>query len=161
VRSLVNVFEVPADMLIKELAEHLKKHYGDIIRPPYWAYFVKTGPHKERPPTDPDWWYYRCASIMRKLYVRGRPVGVERLRRAYGGRKNYGVAPEHFVKASGSIIRVALQQLEKAGLVTKVERKGRALSPLGRSLLDRLSGKIMRELARHRPELRKYLGGAR
>ncbi len=153
---MVTALEVPADLLIARLAEELKKYPQ--IRPPPWAYYVKTGVHKERPPQQPDWWYYRAASILRKLYKRGRPVGVERLRTAYGGRMNRGVAPEHFYKGSGSIIRKILQQLERAGLVVKVRGKGRMLSPKGRSLLDNIAYEIMKELAEKNPELRKYLG---
>ncbi|OYT54265.1 MAG: 30S ribosomal protein S19e [Desulfurococcales archaeon ex4484_217_2] len=153
---MVTAVQVPADRLIAEVARHLKERVPE-VKPPEWAAYVKTGAHKERVPEDPDWWYYRCASILRKLYVRGTPVGIERLRTAYGGRKNYGVAPEHFVKGSGSVIRKALQQLEKAGLVVKVKGKGRTLSPKGRSLLDKMANKIMRELARENKELEKYL----
>ncbi|RLG74061.1 MAG: 30S ribosomal protein S19e [Thermoprotei archaeon] len=153
---MVSAAQVPADRLIAELARYLKEKVPQ-VKPPEWAFYAKTGAHKERVPSDPDWWYYRCASILRKLYVRGEPVGIESLRVAYGGRKNYGVAPEHFVKGSGSIIRKALQQLEKAGLVVKVPRKGRTLSPKGRSLLDKLANKIMRELAKENKELEKYL----
>jgi len=153
---MVSAVQVPADRLIAELARYLKEKVPQ-VKPPEWAFYAKTGAHKERVPSDPDWWYYRCASILRKLYVRGEPVGIESLRVAYGGRKNYGVAPEHFVKGSGSIIRKALQQLEKAGLVVKVPRKGRTLSPKGRSLLDKLANKIMRELAKENKELEKYL----
>ncbi len=156
---MVTALEVPADLLIKRLAEELKKYPQ--IRPPVWAYYVKTGVHKELPPQDKDWWYYRAASILRKLYKRGRPVGVERLRTAYGGRQNRGVAPEHFRKGSGSIVRKILQQLERAGLVMKVRRGrviiGRTLSPKGRSLLDNIAYEIMRELAQQNPELQKYL----
>jgi len=153
---MVTAVQVPADRLIAEVARYLKERVPE-VKPPEWAAYVKTGAHKERVPEDPDWWYYRCASILRKLYVRGTPVGIERLRTAYGGRKNYGVAPEHFVKGSGSVIRKALQQLEKAGLVVKVKGKGRTLSPKGRSLLDKMANKIMRELARENKELEKYL----
>lgn len=153
---MVTAVQVPADRLIAEVARYLKERVPE-VKPPEWTAYVKTGAHKERVPEDLDWWYYRCASILRKLYVRGTPVGIERLRTAYGGRKNYGVAPEHFVKGSGSVIRKALQQLEKAGLVVKVKGKGRTLSPKGRSLLDKMANKIMRELARENKELEKYL----
>ncbi|MET1101563.1 MAG: 30S ribosomal protein S19e [Pyrodictiaceae archaeon] len=152
---MVTALEVPADRLIKRLAEELKKYPQ--IRPPTWAYFVKTGVAKEKPPEDPEWWYFRAASILRKLYKAGRPVGVERLRTVYGSRMNRGVAPEHFYKASGSVIRKLLQQLERAGLVVKVRRKGRTLSPKGRSLLDKLAYEVMRELVKENPELAKYL----
>jgi len=153
---MVTAVQVPADRLIAEVARCLKERVPE-VKPPEWAAYVKTGAHKERVPEDTDWWYYRCASILRKLYVRGTPVGIERLRTAYGGRKNYGVAPEHFIKGSGSVIRKALQQLEKAGLVVKVKGKGRILSPKGRSLLDKMANKIMRELAKENKELKKYL----
>jgi small subunit ribosomal protein S19e len=152
---MVTALEVPPDLLIRRVAEKLKQMPQ--IKPPVWAYYVKTGVHKERPPQDPDWWYYRAASILRKLYKRGTPVGVERLRTAYGGRMNRGVAPEHFAKGSGSIIRRILQQLERAGLVVRVRGKGRTLSPKGRSLLDNTAYEIMRELAEKNPELKKYL----
>jgi len=153
------VYEVPADKLIEELAKYLKEKVPE-VKPPKWALFAKTGPHKERIPDNPDWWYYRSASILRKLYVTGVPVGVESLRGAYGGRRNRGVRPEHYYKGSGSIVRKALQQLEAAGLVVKVPKKGRTLSPKGRSLLDNLANKIFKELVKSNPELRKYLPGA-
>lgn len=152
---MVTALEVPADLLIERVAEKLRKMPQ--IRPPAWAYYVKTGAHKERLPDNPDWWYYRAASILRKLYKRGRPVGIERLRTAYGGRVNRGVAPEHFMKGSGSIIRKVLQQLERAGLVRKVRGEGRVLTEQGRSLLDNTAYEIMKELAEKMPELKKYL----
>ncbi len=152
---MVTALEVPADLLIERLAEKLKKMPQ--VRPPAWAYYAKTGVHKEHPPEDTDWWYYRAASILRKLYKRGTPVGVERLRTAYGGRVNRGVAPEHFAKGSGSVVRKILQQLERAGLVRRVRGRGRVLTEKGRSLLDNTAYEIMKELAEQRPELRKYL----
>ncbi len=137
---MVNALEVPADLLIKRVAEKLKEEYED-VKPPTWAYFVKTGPHKEKPPSDPDWWYVRAASMLRKLYKSGEPVGVGKFRTIYGGRQNRGVAPEHF---------------RKAGLVRKTP-KGRVLSPAGRSLLDKTAKEIIEELARENPELQRYL----
>ncbi len=154
---MVNALEVPADLLIKRVAEKLKKEYQDYIKPPVWAFFVKTGVHKERPPEDPDWWYIRAASMLRKMYKSGEPIGIETFRVIYGGRQNRGVAPEHFRKGSGSIVRKILQQLEAAGLVRKVPGKGRTLTPEGRSLLDRTAREIMEELVKERPELERYL----
>jgi small subunit ribosomal protein S19e len=153
---VVTALEAPADELIKAVAEYLKTRVTE-VRPPAWALMAKTGTHKEHPPTDPDWWYLRAASVLRKLYKTGRPVGIERLRTSYGGRLNRGVAPEHFVKGSGSVVREILQQLEKAGLVEKVAGKGRRLTPAGRSLLDNIAYNVMRKLAEQRPELAKYL----
>jgi small subunit ribosomal protein S19e len=153
---VVNALEVPADLLIKRVAEKLKKEYPQ-VKPPYWAYFAKTGVHKERPPEDKDWWYIRAASMLRKLYKSGEPIGIETFRVIYVGRQNRGVAPEKFRKGSGSVVRKILQQLEQAGLVKKVPGKGRTLTPAGRSLLDRTAKEIMEELVKERPELAKYL----
>jgi small subunit ribosomal protein S19e len=125
------------------------------IQPPVWVNYVKTGSHTERIPQNPDWWYIRSASMLRKLYISG-PVGVGKLRKEYGGRKRRGVKPAHFSKAGGSIIRSIFHQLEQAGLAQKDGIKGRIVSGKGRSLLDAMSTQIKRELNRERPELKKY-----
>jgi len=140
----LSVYDVPADVLIERLARYLKENVPE-VRPPAWALFVKTGSHVERPPQDPDWWYVRCASLLRKLYLRG-PIGVSRLRKMYGGRKRRGVRPAHFRRAGGSAIRKPLQQLEVAGLVVKDGNRGRRLSPKGMSLVDMVASQIRREL---------------
>ncbi len=153
---MVTALDVPADLLIERVAQKLKQDYPQVT-PPSWAFYVKTGVHKEKPPEDPDWWYKRAASILRKLYKSGEPIGVGTFRTIYGGRQNRGSAPEHFRKSSGSIPRKILQQLEEAGLVEKRPGQGRVLSPLGRSLLDKIAKEIAQELAEERPEMRWYL----
>jgi small subunit ribosomal protein S19e len=80
-------------------------------------------------------------------------LGIERLRGEYGGRKDYGVKPEHFVKAGGAIIRKALQQLEAAGLVEKLQNKGRRLTREGRKLLEMLSEEV--EKSALKPQIKK------
>jgi small subunit ribosomal protein S19e len=150
------VKDVPADVLIAEVARYIKESVPQ-VRPPVWADCVKTGPNKTRPPADPDWWYVRAASVLRKLYLHG-PAGVGRLRGAYSYRAKVGrykTRPERTRKAGGAVIRKILQQLEQAGLVAR-GRRGRSLTPEGRSLLDAIAAKIARELARARPELLKY-----
>jgi len=146
------VYDVPADVLILRTAERLKDMEG--FKPPEWAKLVKTGVHKERSPDQEDWWWIRVASVFRKVYVNG-PVGIERLRSAYGGRKRRGSKPPKFRKGSGSIVRKALQQLEMAGFVTKT-KEGRVVTPAGRSFLDKIATEIKRELVKEIPELEKY-----
>ncbi len=136
-----DAFSVPGHELVERLAERLKEF--DEIEPPEWAKYVKTGRHKERPPEDPDWWYVRASSVLRRLYIDG-PVGVERLRTYYGGRQDRGARPERFRKGSGAIIRRILQQLEEAGLVEKTD-EGRVLTPEGRSLVDETAHEIAKE----------------
>ena len=138
----MSVREVTASSLIKRLSEELKKL--EELKPPQWSHFAKTGVHRERPPEQLDWWYTRAASLLRRVYIDG-PVGISRLRSYYGGRLHRGQAPEHFRKASGKILRVILQQLEKAGLVTKAERRGRRLTSKGVSMLERLAEQVKGE----------------
>ena len=139
---MTTMYDVEPQELIQKAAEELKKIPE--VQPPSWAPFVKTGMHKERPPADDDWWYMRAASVLRTVYRLG-PVGVEKLRDKYGGKKNRGVKKEHFFKGSGNILRKSLQQLEKAGLVKFAEKgvnKGRVITPKGKSFLDKISNQI-------------------
>lgn len=140
---MAKIHDVPQDELIERTAGELKNIPE--IKPPEWAMFVKTGVSKERPPIRSDWWYVRTASVLRKLYLQG-PVGVSKLRKKYGSKKNRGFKPEHFYKASGNILRKALQQLEKAGLAKKVDKgihKGRIITPKGASVLNQVASKII------------------
>jgi len=141
-------------MLIGRLAQYLKSNV-DSVKPPEWGPFVKTGMHTERAPENPDWWYVRCASLLRKVYVKG-PIGIEHLRSQYGGRKDRGTRPDHTRKGGGAIVRRAFHQLEQAGLVETSKQRGRVASPEGRRLLDMLSAEIKRELEKQSPELKKY-----
>lgn len=151
------MYDADAQELVAKTAEDLKK--VPEIKPPSWAMFVKTGMHKERPPVNSDWWYFRTASVLRAVYRLG-PVGVSKLRAKYGGKKNRGVKKEHFYKGSGNILRKALQQLEKAGFVKFAQKgvhKGRIVTPKGKSFLDRIANQIhglkpKQEIAVKKPE---------
>jgi small subunit ribosomal protein S19e len=112
------------------------KEYSE-IKAPEWALFVKSGHGKQRPIEDEDFWYKRTASVLRQVYLKG-VVGVERLRSRYGNRKNRGKKPAVFVKSSGKIVRLILQQAEAAQLLTKSEgkAKGRILTDKGKKLLE-------------------------
>jgi len=123
----MSIYDVDARIVIDNLAKDLK----EIIKQPEWTPYVKTGNHKQRPPADKEWFFTRAAAILRTVALRG-PIGVSKLRTKYGGRKNNGYKPEHFVKGSGSVVRRALQELDKAGLTVQAERgvhKGRIATP--------------------------------
>ncbi len=134
----MGMHDVPAEAVIKRVAEELKKM--ERIKYPY-PVPIKTGVCAERPPTQEDFWYVRCAAILRKLYLHG-PLGTERLRTMFGGKRRRGHSPPKFRKAGGKFIRTMLQQMEAEGLVKTVKGKGRMLTPKGQSLLDRISGSI-------------------
>lgn len=147
-------YDVPSSVLIEKLARYLKENI-DQISPPEWAPLVKTGSHTELPPQDPNWWYTRTASLLRKIYLYG-PIGTQHLRYYYGGRKGRGVKPQHVRMGAGGNIRKIMQQLESAGFVAKDKNNGRIVSPEGRRLLDSLSTEIKKELEKTMPELKKY-----
>ncbi|MFZ0006346.1 30S ribosomal protein S19e [Methanoregula sp.] len=136
---MTTVYDVPADDLIRKVAEELRKRQE--IKPPAWAAFAKTGVHKEMPPEDPDWWFTRAAAVLRRVYVDG-PLGVERMRSFYGGSKNRGSRPNAFRKGSGSILRKALQQLEAAGFIIH-DKTGRKVSPAGMAFLDSMAKDVL------------------
>ena len=136
------MFDVPKNDLIEAIAKELQNLPE--LNPPDWATFAKTGMHKERPPMRDDWWYVRAASILLTVRSKG-PIGVSKMRRKYGGRKNRGHKPDKSFKGGGSIIRKILQQLESAELVKQDEKgvhKGRVLTPKGVSLADVSAGKL-------------------
>ena len=147
-------YDVPASTLVKKLAIHLKENV-DQIAPPQWTPYVKTGSHATRRPENPEWWFIRCASLLRKIYLKG-PIGIIRLRSEYGGRLDRGMRPEHVRKGGGAIIRKALQQLEAAGLVTSFKSRGRILTKEGRQLVDKLCTEIKEKLEKTLPTLKKY-----
>ncbi|MBS3149317.1 30S ribosomal protein S19e [Candidatus Woesearchaeota archaeon] len=124
---------------IIKTSEELKKF--EEIKAPEWAKFVKTSTNRARPPVEEDWWYIRAASILKKAERLG-PIGVNKLRMKYGGKKRRGHKPARFAKASGNLLRKLLQQLEKAGLLkqqAKGTHKGRMITPKGKSLLSKIS----------------------
>jgi small subunit ribosomal protein S19e len=133
----MKIQDTQTNVLINNTAKKLKEIKE--ITKPEWANFVKTSRARERPPVDIDWWYVRAASILRKTYLLG-PIGVNKLKVKYGGKKNRGHKPEKFFKGSGKIIRMILQQLETAKLIEQTEKgshKGRILTAKGKSLLDK------------------------
>ncbi len=135
------VYDMKAQEYNLRLAEALKKMPE--FKEPEWAKFVKSGAGKERPIDDEDFWYKRTASVLRNIYKTG-SVGVQRLRTKYGSKKNRGFKPEKFSKGSGKIIRVILQQSDKAGFTeiqkpirgVKSKKPGRILTDKGKKFLE-------------------------
>ena len=141
-QKMTTMYDADPQELIKKAAEEMKKI--ETIKPPTWAPFVKTGMSKQRPPTNSDWWYMRSASVLRSVYILG-PIGVEKLRDKYGGKKNRGHKKQHTFKGSGNILRKVLQQLDKSGLTKFMEKgihKGRIVTPKGKSFLDKIATQI-------------------
>lgn len=115
-----------------------------------WVDIVKLGIHKKMAPVDPDWYYTRCASIARFLYLRRTGIGA--FTRVYGGLKRNGVRPSHFQRGSRSVVRKCLQSLEKANFVEKHSSGGRVLTSFGRQQMDIIAKQVAEKLARQRQQ---------
>lgn len=140
-QNLFKHLTIPQNMVVKaseaDITKAAAKKLKNILHKPDWASYVKTGMHKERPPSDPDWYFIRAASVLRTVNRLG-PIGVSKLRRKYGGVKNRGHKPERSYKGSGKIIRTILQDLEEKGLTKQAvigKHKGRIVTPKGKELL--------------------------
>ena len=142
---MTHILAVNPNELIAKAAGELKKQ--KLVEPTEWSPFVKTGHHKERRPDSQDWWYFRSAAILRSTAKLG-PIGTQKLRHKFGGKKNRGHKPEKFYVSSGSVIRKILQQLEKSSLIKQTEKgthKGRVLTAQGQSFLDKIAVQIAKE----------------
>lgn len=142
----MGIHDIPKTELIERAAKELQK--DATFQPPAWAAFAKTGAFKQHQPVRDDWWFVRAAAILRRIAAAKGPIGVQKLRTLYGGKKNRGQAPERFYKGSGSIIRKILQQLDKAGFTKRIDkglRKGRAITPHGLSFLGKIANAYMKE----------------
>jgi len=139
----MSIYVVQPDKLIEAIAEKLRD-FSEITAPE-GSEFWKTAFFKELAPLDSEnFWYIRCASLLRKVKKLG-PIGVNKLRKLYGGRNRKGSGLNHSAKGSGKIIRVALQQLGKANLIENLEKQGRVVTSEGTSLLERIAYGILRE----------------
>ena len=146
-------YDVPGEHLVGALADSLKS--VDAIQPPEWSDFVKTSVHKEQSPSQPDRWYFRTASVLRKIGVKG-PIGTERLARHYSGTRDRGSKPNRSSNGSRKVLRLIMQQLEIAGFVEKSKKGGRGLTSKGQSVLDNTAFDVKKKLEKEMSALKKY-----
>lgn len=151
--------DIPADMLISALSAKMQEF--DSISPPDWAEYAKTGTHRERPPTQDDWWFIRSAAVLRKVGIKG-PIGTNHMAQLFGGPKDRGVKPNRAASGSRSVARLILQQLDSAGLIksqlniTGTVNHGKILTPVGQSLLDDFAHSVRGAAEEKYPGLSKY-----
>ena len=134
---MTDIYQVDTAELIKRAASKLKS--AGVKKPEYIDY-VKTGAGKERVTQTEDFWYIRCASVLRKVYING-PVGIARLRTVYGTRKRHTTTRHHHYRAGGSILKDSFDALEKLGYLKKA-KEGRVITSTGRSFLDKVATEI-------------------
>ena len=146
----VTVFDVPANDLINSLAMFFKEK--NVIKLPKWSSLVKCSHANEIVPLNPDYMYYKAAAIARMLYItKSKTVGVGSIRTMFGKKERRGAQPAKFMRASGKIIRVLLQQLKENKYVENYKNKdqdvsyGLVLTSNGRTELDKIAAKIARK----------------
>ncbi|KAI2631037.1 40S ribosomal protein S19 [Hypoxylon sp. NC1633] len=133
----ISVRDVDAQKFINAYAAFLKRQGKLPI--PGWVDTVKTGPSRELPPQNIDWFYVRAAAVARHVYMR-KTVGVGRLRKAHGTAKNRGTRPSKHVDGSASVDRKIMQALEKIGVLEQDEEVGgRRITQSGQRDLDRIA----------------------
>ncbi len=85
----VSVKDVDQQRFTTALSAFLKK--SGKVKLPDWVDIVKTNVAKELAPYDDDWYFTRCSSIARHIYIRS-PVGVNTVTKIYGGKKEGTIA---------------------------------------------------------------------
>jgi small subunit ribosomal protein S19e len=148
----MGIYDVPAKYIIEEMAEKLQKE----IEQPNFAYYVKSGASRERAPERKDWFYVRMGSILYRTY-KWNVIGTEKLRSYYGGRKRRGLKTEHQMKASGKVIRTAVQKLEEAGYLEKAKPKGRQLTKKGLKELNNISKIVTKNIEEGKYKHKKHI----
>jgi len=134
------VKDVSAELFVKAYAQHLKRQGK--LEVPKWVDYVKTSVAKELAPYDPDWFYVRCASIARKIYLRPN-TGVGALTKVYGSNYRRGARTEHFRTANSGLLRYMVRQLEAIKVLEKTANgKGRKISRIGQQDLDRIAAHV-------------------
>jgi small subunit ribosomal protein S19e len=145
-RTTASVREVPPDLFVQKLSRYLEANH--LVAVPEWADLVKTGCLKQMPPSFQNWWYTRAASIARQVYLHPQ-TSVTGLRNRYGSKKHYGVAPCHFCKSSGKIVRVILKELTELGWIQPTPGDlavGRQITPKGQKQLDLIAQEVNKDI---------------
>ncbi|XP_037955813.1 40S ribosomal protein S19-like [Teleopsis dalmanni] len=126
----INRFEYDFIVLLTINLKKSKK-----LKMPADAILFKAGKCKKLIPINADWFYLRCASILRRMYKRG-PIGIGKLREMYGGRRRRAFRPRYFSIVADGLLIVVLKALSQAKMIKFV--------PGGRTLTYRAQRKIYR-----------------
>lgn len=126
------VRDVPAAKFVKGLAAQLKRE-GKLMVPNI-AEFAKTSHGRERAPQNDDWYYTRCAAVLRRVYLR--PAGLGGLSKPFGNKKNKGCLPEATIRAATGPLHWACKSLEQLKLLAKGKKSGRIVTREGQRRAD-------------------------
>jgi small subunit ribosomal protein S19e len=150
---MTTIYDVPALELIQHIAKKFEKEKA--IAMPEQNKYSKTSVARENIPDNRDWWNIRCASILRKIYMKN-GIGIEQLKAEYGGKRERGSKPPKAQSGSGTIIRRCVQQLEQAGYIRKIKGKGRIMTAKGQSFMDNSAHEVKSKITSTYPGLERY-----
>ncbi|EAN88197.1 putative ribosomal protein S19 [Trypanosoma cruzi] len=124
---------------VKLCSQHFKQEGKLMV--PNCTEIVKSSHGRERAPQNPDWYYIRCAAILRAVYMRP-GVGYGGLSKRFSSKKNRGSRPEITVRASKGLLHWGCKSLTKLGLIEKCESSGHRITKNGRKLADAIAFKV-------------------
>jgi small subunit ribosomal protein S19e len=128
--------DVSANKWVRTMAAHLKQSGKLFV--PNCTELTKNSHGNERAPQNPDWYYYRAAAVLRRIYLRP-GTGYGGLGKAFAVLKNNGSRPEKTIKAARGMLHWVCRSLEGLKLVQKGKQSGRVLTRDGRRKCDAIA----------------------
>ena len=128
--------DVSAYKWIRAMAAHLKQSGKLFV--PNCTELMKQSHGNQRAPENPDWYFYRAASVLRHVYIHP-GTGYGGLGKAFAIKKNNGSRPEKTVKATRGLLHWVCRSLEGLKLIAKGKAKGRVLTREGRRKADAIA----------------------
>jgi len=128
--------DVSANKWVRAMASHLKQTGKLFV--PTCAEFVKQSHGNQRAPQNPDWYFYRAAAVLRRIYQRP-GTGYGGLSKPFGMKKNNGSRPEKFVRAAKGMLHWVCKSLEGMKLIGKGKKSGRVITKEGKRKCDAIA----------------------
>ena len=125
---------------VKAMAQHLKQEGKLFV--PNCTEFMKTSHGRERAPQNPDWYFIRCASVLRAIYVRP-GTGYGGMSKRFGIKKNRGSQPEITTRAARGLLHWCCRSLEGLKLIAKGKESGRVITKEGRKKSDTIAFNVL------------------
>ena len=125
---------------IKAAAKHFKSEGKLFV--PNCTELVKTSHGRDRAPQNVDWYYIRCAAVLRAIYLRP-GQGTGGLSKRFGIKKNRGSRPEITTRASRGLLHWCCRSLEGLKLLAKGKESGRVVTKEGRKKVDTIAFNVL------------------
>ena len=139
-RKGATIRDVRASRWVRAMAAHFKQEGKLFV--PNCTELVKTSHGRERAPQNADWYYIRCASVLRSIYLRP-GTGYGGLSKRYGIKKNRGSQPEITSRASRGLLHWCCKSLEGLKLIAKGKESGRVVTKDGRKKADTIAFNVL------------------